>query len=90
MLSDRERSVLQDIESRLDAEDPELAERLAENTPAKRKSTMRYWLAMAILGLLLLISIGAELPIVTLVLSMAICGVLTHLYLRSRRSRSES
>lgn len=86
MLSDRERSVLKDIESRLDAEDPELAEQLADTNARRGRSVRFHWLVGAIIGLLLLISIGAQLPIVTLVLSVGMCALLTHVYVRSRRS----
>jgi|GEM_PF-5807639 len=90
MLNERERSVLNEIENRLDAEDPELAQRLAEGDPRPSSSGVSYWIFAAVIGLLLLISIGAQLPIVTLVLSMGMCGLLTHWYLRSRRSRRGS
>ena len=89
MLNERERSALNEIENRLDAEDPELAQRLAEGDPRPSRSRF-YWIFAAVIGLLLLISIGAQLPVVTLVLCMGMCGLLAHWYLRSRRSRRES
>lgn len=85
MLSDRERSALDDIERRLGDEDPELAERLTGSdgvTPARR-----YWVAAAVLGLFILISIGVDMPIATLALTMALAGVVVVGYVRNSRPR---
>lgn len=90
MLSDRERSVLNDIENRLDAEDPALAEQLKDTGAANEKPRRRYWIAAGVLALMLLISIGATLPIATLVLSMGLCGVLGVAYIRAHQARRDS
>lgn len=86
VLNDRERSVLNDIENRLDAEDPALAEQLKDTGEESEKPRRRYWIAAGILALLLLISIGAKLPIATLVLAMGLCGALSIAYIRAHQA----
>lgn len=83
MLSDRERIVLNDIERQLGDEDPELAERLKAAEQSNAAPHWRYWIAAAVLGLLLLISLGADMPIATLVLAMALSGVIAMGYFRT-------
>lgn len=85
MLSDRERIVLDDIERQLGDEDPELAERLTGTGNDGATPHWRYWVATAVLGLFLLISIGADMPIATLALVMALSGVVAMGYFRTRR-----
>lgn len=89
MLSDRERIVLNDIERTLGDEDPELAERLTSTGKGAATHHWRYWLAVAVLGLLILISLGADMPIATLVLTMALSGVLVTAYFRTRRAHGK-
>lgn len=86
MLSDRERIALNDIERQLGDEDPELAERLTGTDQNSTTPHWRYWGAAAVLGLLLLISLGADMPIATLVLTMALSGLVAMAYFRSRRT----
>lgn len=89
MLSDRERSALNDIEHNLDTEDPELAERLASSTQSADKPLWRFWLAAGVVGFFLLISIGADMPIITLVLTMGLAGILTAGFVRYRREQPQ-
>lgn len=84
MLSDRERIVLNDIERELGANDPELAQRLSGDASAGR-TLWRYWLASGVLGMLLLISIGADLPVLTMILAMTVAGVATAAYHHRRK-----
>ena len=85
VLSDRERIVLDDIERKLGDEDPELAERLTGAGSGESTPHWRYWVAAAVLGLFILISIGADMPIATLALTMALSGVVAVGYFRTRR-----
>lgn len=86
MLSDRERIVLDDIERKLGDEDPELAERLTGTGNSDATPHWRYWIAAAVLGLFILISIGADMPIATLALTVALSGVIAAGYFRTRRT----
>lgn len=87
MLSDRERLKLNDIERELGENDPELAQRLSQESPPDRL-LWRYWLASAVACMLLLICIGADAPIAALVFLMVIVGTGTAGYLHHRKRRS--
>lgn len=87
MLSDREQVALDDIERNLGDEDPELAQRLTGTGSGDATSHWHYWVAAAVLGLFVLISIGADMPVATLVLTMSLSGVIAVGYFRTRRPR---
>lgn len=89
LLSDQERIVLNDIERELGANDPELAQHLSAETSTADNRLWRYWLAGSILGLLMLISIAADLPVLMLILTLAGAGTATVGYLRRRKRTSE-
>lgn len=85
VLSDRERIVLKDIERELGANDPELARRLSEEAAETESKLWRFWLAGGVVAMLLLISLGADLPVLTLLLGLAAIGVAATGYRRWRK-----